>query len=165
MRATSTEVAVDVDRTVEAIDAVIAHFSSMRGRGFFHLAPIGIRFSRPSQHYLAMQFGRTTCTIEAPIPTGVTNASTAWMESPPDAAPAILTAFERTLIDPRIGGRPHWGQRHTVTGGFLTHYPRSAQWKNVYRRWNRFGVFDNGFTGRMGLRSREQRRAGARGSE
>ncbi|UJR82590.1 Hypothetical protein I5071_46550 [Sandaracinus amylolyticus] len=150
--ATSSEIGVDVGRSVAAIDATIAHLDAMASRGFFHVSPLGIRFSRASSHYLAMQYGRDTCTIEAPIPVGNVNVHAIGSATAADAAPIILGSFERTLIDPRFEGRPHWGQRHTVSGGFLLRYPKGPSWARQLARFNRFGLFDNAFTGRMALR-------------
>lgn len=152
VKATSAEIAVDVSRTVEAVDATIAHLDAMAARGFHHISPLGIRFSKASSHYLAMQYGRDTCTIEAPIPLGNVNVHSIGHSDVADAAPILLNAFERALIDPKIGGRPHWGQRHTVSGGFLMRYPKAPIWLRQYARFNRFGVFENWFTSRMSLR-------------
>lgn len=152
VKATSTEIAVDVDRTVEAVDATIAHLDAMAARGFHHVSPLGIRFQKASPHYLAPQYGRDTCTIEAPIPLGTVNVHSIGHPSAADAAPILLGAFERTLIDPRIGGRPHWGQRHTVSSGFLLRYPKAPMWLRQYARFNRFGLFESWFTSRMALR-------------
>jgi hypothetical protein len=151
VQATSTEMAVDLDDTVTAIDATIEHFDAMAARGFFHISPIGVRFSRASAHYLAMQHGRETCTIEAPIPVGDVNVRSIGDPHAGDAAPIILTAIERRLLGQGLHGRPHWGQRHTVTGAFMARYPCFAKWKRVYERFNASRTFSSSLTERMGL--------------
>lgn len=151
VKATSSEIAVDLARTVDAVDATIRHAATMAARGFHHLSPVGVRFSRASSHYLAMQYGRDTCTIEAPIPTGNVNVSAIGNPAAADAAPILLRALEQALIDPRIGGRPHWGQRHTIGSGFLLRYPKAPLWKRQYARFNRYGLFESWFTSRMAL--------------
>lgn len=151
VKATSAEIGVDVARTVGAVDATIAHLDAMAARGFHHVAPVGIRFSRASAHYLAMQYGRDTCTIEAPIPLGDVNVHAIGNPEAADAAPILLRALEQRLIAPGLDGRPHWGQRHTVSGGFLLRYPKAPIWKRQRARFDRHGLFRSWLTQRLAL--------------
>ena len=130
--ATSTEVVVDIERAVLAIDATLA---CVRGGS----SPIAVRFTRASRAYLAMQYGRESCAIEVSIAG--------------DQSPELLTRFERALIDPRVGGRPHWGKRHTIAGGFLDHYPNAARWRAAMRRLGAGSVFESAFSRRMSVRA------------
>jgi L-gulonolactone oxidase len=64
----------------------------------------------------------------------------------------LLAAYEEVLYE--LGGRPHWGQVNTLTGshGLLaTMYPRYEDWLDVRRQLDAGGVFDSGFTKRVGI--------------
>lgn len=127
-RTLRAEIVVAVEEAVAAIDAAL---SLVRARG--SRDPLVVRFARASSAYLAMQYGRISCAIEI---------------ASEDAS--LLTAFERALIGPRIGGRPAWGKRHTIAGGFLDHYPKAARWLAVHRRLGA-GIFESAWSRRMGL--------------
>ena len=118
---------VGVESTVAALDLTFALLAA-RAPG----AQVTVRFTRASRAYLAPQYGRTTCAIEVAVPPEETS---------------VLPLVERALIDPKIGGRPHWGMPHTIASGFLDHYPKSARWRAVHRRLG--GPFESAFTRRQ----------------
>ena len=130
--ASSTEMVVDLERAVAAIDATL---SCVRGGAL----PIAVRFTRASRAYLAMQYGRESCAIEVSVAEG--------------ESPSALMRFERMLLDPRIGGRPHWGRSHTVAGGFVDHYPKAARWRASLRRLGAGSVFESAFSRRLSIRA------------
>ncbi len=150
--AISNEIAVPLDRAVEAVDRVL---EIMSGSEFFYAVPFGVRFVGPSQHYLAMQYGRASCTIELP------------MLLPNDLAKrrAQFQTFKRALESiehalcygsEHLEGRPHWGQYNTVSRHWLERmYARLPEFERVYSLHNAFGTFDNDYTRQIGLRRSE----------
>ena len=64
----------------------------------------------------------------------------------------MLGAYEEALY--ALGGRPHWGQVNTLTGGKgpsrrCTRATRTGS--AVHRRMNATGVFDSPFSKRVGI--------------
>lgn len=156
--ATSAEIAVPIERAKDAVDAVIAHLAELRQgnfTGLYHLSPVGIRFQRGSRHYLAQQYGRDTCTIEAPIMIGTRRKG-----DPPSASPATIVAilqhFQESVRKVVPEARPHLGQMWWTQPGVggapswpHVNYPKLAAWRTQMRRFNPLGVFDNDFTHRL----------------
>lgn len=65
----------------------------------------------------------------------------------------MMETLERELTAPAYGGRPHWGQRNWMdaTRARAMYGDRWDCWVAQYRRFNRYGTFDNAFTDRMCL--------------
>jgi hypothetical protein len=64
----------------------------------------------------------------------------------------LLADYEDALY--AFGGRPHWGQVNTLTGGdglIGAMYPRFGDWLEVHERLNATGVFDSPFSKRVGI--------------
>src|SRR5690606_19911412 len=65
--ATSSEVAVRLEDAPRAVEAILENNAKNDQVRLNHTSPFGVRFSAASRHYLAMAYGRKTCTIEAPL--------------------------------------------------------------------------------------------------
>jgi len=64
----------------------------------------------------------------------------------------ILERLENALV--KMGGRPHWGQVHFLSGSqdaIRKLYPRYDDWVRVIQELNSAGTFDNEFTKRCGF--------------
>jgi hypothetical protein len=63
----------------------------------------------------------------------------------------LLAEYEDALYARE--GRPHWGQINTLTPGIVRDlYPGLEAWLAVHDTLNASGVFDSGFSKRVGLR-------------
>lgn len=140
-KAYSTEMAVPASQAVCAIDALIELAARGTEDGFYHTAPFALRFVAPSRGFLSPQRrldGSPTAMIETPILKGTRGCK------------QLLRRLETRLYD--FGGRPHWGQlNHLHRNAVARMYPELDKWLEVYRRFNRFGVFDNDFSRRVGF--------------
>ncbi len=108
--------------------------------GIHQPSPLALRFVAGSRAPLSMARAEPHCTVEIAIFSGF-----------PRAAEALLS-YERLCLS--LGGRPHWGQMHELTGraGWLASaYPQLQKWLQAYRYFNARGTFDNHFTDRLGL--------------
>jgi FAD/FMN-containing dehydrogenase len=108
--------------------------------GIHQPSPLALRFVAGSRAPLSMTRAEPHCTVEIAIFAGF-----------PKAAAALLS-YEKLCIE--LGGRPHWGQIHELTGkpGWLASaYPDLEQWLRAYRYFNARGTFNNHFTDRLGL--------------
>ncbi|MDQ2647113.1 MAG: hypothetical protein M3020_25130, partial [Myxococcota bacterium] len=111
--------------------------------GIHQPSPLALRFVAGSRAPLSMARCEPHCTVEIAIFAGF-----------PRAAEALLSYETRCLA---LGGRPHWGQIHELTGtpGWLAGaYPDLEKWLRAYRYFNARGTFDNHFTDRLGLSQR-----------
>ncbi len=146
IQAKSSEIHVPLERSVEAVDAVLKLAKRNEAKGLFHTSPLGVRFIDASEHWLSMSYARRTCSIEIPLILGTKGAET------------ILNQIEKALVP--LGGRPHWGQHNQMTSRKARDmYPRFGDWLGFYRRFNRYGTFENTFTKRMGFPSEVRRSA------
>ncbi|MBX3274461.1 MAG: FAD-binding protein [Sandaracinaceae bacterium] len=150
--ATSAEVSIPFDQVVPAIDALIAHCAALEGEGLNHTSPFGVRFSQASKHYVAMAYGRKTCTIEAPLlqytkARGGPHAS----ESSEAVIARILSRFEAAMRAAVPSARFHHGQRAAHTAAALDAYPKAAQYRAQHARLDPFGLFANDASRRLGL--------------
>jgi FAD/FMN-containing dehydrogenase len=108
----------------------------------YQTSPFSLRFTAPSKHYLAMQYGRETCMIEMPIIDGTFGA---W---------ETLDRFIHSGY--KFQGRPHWGQSHKISGtnNFIqSMYPKFNTWLDVYNQLSPKHLFANSFTERCGITS------------
>jgi len=138
----SSEIGVPMDgRHIEAADAIIGVAAEWRNLGdVFQSSPISFRFVKASNAYMSMMNGRDTMMIEL------------IQLSRCDGGYELNAAYEQALS--KLGGRPHWGQVNTLTGGhglLERMYPRYQDWLDVHRRLNSGGVFDSPFTDRVGI--------------
>ena len=142
--AVSSELGVDLNFHVDAIDAVLAIAAEARAEGTYHSGVINVRYVAPSPGLLSMQ-PTETCMIELPMFRGSFGAdSLAWR-------------YENALTD-RFKARPHWGQRNFLTGSHqmleLLYGPANvSDWMDVFKWFNPEGQFFSRFTDRVGFSS------------
>ncbi len=165
----TTEIGVPVDGVVEAIDEFRETVRDVRVDGYdekvFFPAPMGIRFTAESSHYLSPEYGRKTAMVELPIP--LPHVQVGEVKPVPTldqdemrnrvVLPALTNVEQhvRDALDD-LGPRPHMGKHNTVDASWLDrNYERfdasdeegdSTGWYQAYRRFNAFGTFDNAFT-------------------
>lgn len=183
-QAISSEIAVPLERTVEAVDDVLAVLAS---GPYFYPVPFGVRFVAPSAHYLAPQHGRFTTMIEVPLLVPSQPGSSGAGAADPnlaerlsamlDVAAGPLDEWIREQATPRdeaiagykealerievalcyapgaVGGRPHWGQYHTLDGDRLRQvgYPHLSRFEAVRRRFDPAGAFQNRHTRQLDM--------------
>ncbi|KAK0712609.1 hypothetical protein B0T26DRAFT_779998 [Lasiosphaeria miniovina] len=133
---------------VTAIDAVLAAFETLgREQKWYIAGPLGIRFIRASDAFLAPQAGRFTCAVELDMLYGIHHDRE-------------LLGKVKEIICSTVGGdenhsvRVHWGLDwgYTTRDDVRRWYPDLGRWQAVYRALNTTGMFDNAFTKRLGLR-------------
>jgi len=175
--APTTEIGVPVDSVVEAVDEfrkkvrdVTLLWENKEGaieeREVFFPAPMGIRFTGASSHYLSPEYDRKTAMVELPIPLPHTSAGGLKPAVPQldqdemrdQVVLPALTEVETHIREAKsgLGPRPHMGKHNTVDAGWLDrNYPYfdasdedgvQTGWYQAYRRFNAFGTFDNAFT-------------------
>jgi FAD/FMN-containing dehydrogenase/pimeloyl-ACP methyl ester carboxylesterase len=139
LRGYSTEVALPIEATAEAVDELLHGFRHRHALADFHPSlPISLRFVRQSKAFLAMNSARDTCFVESAALLGTVGARE-----------QVLWVQEMLL---EHGGRPHWGQMHHFTEGAVeAMYPELPRWMGVAKELNRTGVFNNTFSDRLGL--------------
>jgi hypothetical protein len=130
------------------LEATIEHINHLRRtQNLFVTSPISSRFTRPSNAYLAPQFGRPSHMIEAPI--------------------LAATPGCRNILDDLVqfwltrGARIHWGLRQQLTlpdliGPSSRHspvprYPFFHRWIRAFEKFNPNGRFSNCFTESAGF--------------
>jgi D-arabinono-1,4-lactone oxidase len=154
--AISSELAVPLERTAEAVDTIL---DIMAGSESFYTVPFGVRFVAPSRHVLAPQYGRYTCMIETPLVLpNLKKLGRNYGELRKEMLPEtkrMLFALEKALSydsATSVGARSHWGQYNEVTVDQLRNqYDELDTWLRAYRKFNPFGVFDNAYTRRLKL--------------
>jgi hypothetical protein len=108
--------------------------------GIHQPSPLALRFVAGSRAPLSMTRAEPHCSVEIASFSGF-----------PRAAESLLS-YEKLCLE--LGGRPHWGQIHELTGtpGWLARaYPEHEAWLRAYRYFNARGIFNNHFTDRLGL--------------
>jgi FAD/FMN-containing dehydrogenase len=137
----SSEIAVPLDRHVEAVDTLIATADRQRRLGrAYHTGLISLRFVAGSSAYLSMMHGAETMTIELIL----MNETEGGLE--------LLAAHEEALY--ALGGRPHWGQVNWLTDERVRElYPRYDDWQAVRARLDPEGRFDAPLTRRLAIRA------------
>jgi len=142
----SAEYCVPVAQAGAAMDALLAVVKANEAAGLIQTSPLALRFVAPSNAYMSMMHDRATCTVEAPILITTPRYS------------EVLLSYERALMAPPYGARPHWGQVNTQPTGpwWKQNYAKSKEWLDTLVRFNASGTFDNHFTDRLGI-SKAQR--------
>ncbi len=146
--AISNEIAVPLEKTVEAVEAIL---DLMASSDAFYAVPFGVRFVAPSKHYLAMQYDRPTCMIEVPMV--LPNKSDKRAEQFHLFKEALEAIEKKLCYRPgHLGGRPHWGQYNALDRRNLEKlYDKLPVFERVYSQHNAFGTFDNAYTRQIGL--------------
>jgi hypothetical protein len=142
--AVSSELGVDLDVHVDAIDTVLALAAQARAENTYHCGVVNVRYVAASPGLLSMQ-PRETCMIELPIFRGTFGSD------------SLPWRYEDALTE-RFNARPHWGQRNFLTGShqMLERLYGSANvtaWMEVFEWFNPAGQFSSRFTDRVGFSS------------
>jgi hypothetical protein len=140
--AVSAEYGLDLDKSIAAVDAVLATAAKYQQYGVYHSSPSALRWVAASPGYLSMQ-PVPTCMIEMP------NLQEVF------GYPDIYWRYEEMLTK-QFSARPHWGQMNFLTGsrdmiGLL--YPQLDKWLAVFQSFNADGRFKSVFTDRVGFSS------------
>lgn len=140
VKATSNELHFDVKHTVAAVNAILKLARSSQDNKIWHTSPIGVRFTAPSNQFIAMQAGRLTCSIEVPLLLGTKGGD------------ALMSSIQKELGE-KFGARPHWGQVHTLDGAAAgAMYPGWASFVAARKELDPFSLFANDFTDKLGLK-------------
>ena len=125
------------DNVIEATDALIKLFQEINAQDLHQYAtsPFSLRFTAPATAYVAPQYARRTCMIEAPILVGTPGAT--------DTLAKFLN-----LLREEFDGRPHWGQINNSDYSKLKElYPETYdRFIKNYDRFNAKKAFTNVFT-------------------
>jgi len=137
-----SELGVDLDKHVDAVDAVLAVAAQARSEGMYHSGVIALRYVAPSPGFLSMQ-PRETCMIELPMLRDVFGS---------DSLPWL---YEESLTE-KFAARPHWGQRNFVTGSHdmlerIFGSDNLSNWMEVFQSFNPKSEFRSIFTDRVGF--------------
>lgn len=174
--ATSTEVAVPLEHFVEAVDEVRKIVRDVKQThevnrplrkpqdveyDVFFGAPMGMRFTKRSEHFLSPEFDRPSAMVEVPFPAFDGGVEANLRPREPnltqeqlreDVAKPALEEIEVPLIT-KFEGRPHLGKQNTVHVGADNEdmrpqnmYPEYEKWWDAYRYLNKFGTFDGPFS-------------------
>ncbi|KXX75490.1 L-gulono-1,4-lactone dehydrogenase [Madurella mycetomatis] len=131
------------ERCVPTIDALLELFDQLADRECWYMAgPLGVRFVKASEGYLAPQAGRLTCTIELGMLVG--------LETGRELARRVK---ERLCTRDEESARVHWGLDLDFVSGedVRAWYPDFERWVEVYKELNTTGMFNNRFTDRLGI--------------
>jgi len=137
-----SELGVDLNGHVDAVDMILEIVAQSRSEGAYHSGVIALRYVAPSPGFLSMQ-PRETCTIELPMLRGVFGAD------------ALTWRYETALVD-QFNARPHWGQRNFLTGSHemlerIYGQANVSDWIDVFQSFNPSGEFYSRFTDRVGF--------------
>ena len=128
LRFTETEYAVPRERAVEAVERVLR---TIEARRFDVPLPIEVRFAAGDDAFLSPAHDRATCHISVHQFEGME-----WRRP--------FAAVEEVLYE--LGGRPHWGKRHSQTHDTLAPlYPEWSAFQAARRRFDADGVFANDY--------------------
>jgi len=143
IKAMALELHCDARQTVPVIDRLLDVFQREALRSLWYMAgPLGVRFVRASDAFLAPQAGRLTCTIELDMLVGV------------ESGRALAGRVKEALCtDDAASVRVHWGLDldFVTAADARAWYPDFARWHAVYRELNATGMFNNRFTDRLGI--------------
>jgi hypothetical protein len=105
---------------------------------------VALRFMQPTRAYLGMQQAALTCSVEVTLFQALGSND------------ALFASLQDFALDPRVGGRLHWGQRNERLRAprVSALYPDLPAWLAVRAQLTRNGAlttFDSQFTARCGL--------------
>ena len=146
--AVCSELGVDLDKHVDATDAILAIAAQARAEGTYHSGLIALRYVAASPGFLSMQ-PRETCMIELPMIKGVFGSD------------SLPWRYEKALIE-QFDARPHWGQRNFLEGSHemlerIYGKANVCDWMDVFESFNPAGQFYSRFTDRVGFSSHAPR--------
>jgi hypothetical protein len=140
--AVCAEYAIDLDKSIAAMDAIFATAGKYESSGVYHSSPSAMRWVAASPGYLSMQ-PVPTCMIEMPNLQAVFGY------------PDIYWRYEKMLTRD-FSARPHWGQVNFLTGSremIRKLYPKLDAWLAVFDSFNQSQRFHSVFTDRVGFSS------------
>jgi hypothetical protein len=160
------EVAVPLENLVDAVDEVRKIVRDVRQTrndeyDIFFGVPMGIRFTKQSEHFLSPEFDRPSAMVEVPFPVYDGGVKANLRPREPnltqeqlreDIAKPALEEIEIPLVT-KFNGRPHLGKQNSVH--FRANeeklrpqemYPEYDKWLDAYRYLNKFGTFDGPFS-------------------
>ncbi|XP_052063207.1 uncharacterized protein LOC127702931 isoform X1 [Mytilus californianus] len=130
---------------IQKIQALIDRYQEVQDINVHQFAttPFAVRFSRPTNAYMAMQYNRQSMMIISNILVGTPNAAN------------TLQQF-RNLMQDQFNGRPHWGMVQDVdANNVVKMYPGNgvvdpvAVFTNVMQERDPNGIFRNEFINRV----------------
>ena len=137
----ATNCGIPADKAIEVAEVLFKFAADRFEQGAYITSPIGFRFTKSSNNFLAPQYGRSTCMIEMPL-----------IKPTPGAMETIDILL--TMLIQNFEGRPHWGQRFNKTitpQNLATMYPELPLFKDIFNEFNYNGIFENEFTQKIGL--------------
>ena len=124
----------------DRLAALLDFFREGFGRNYVS-SPVGLRWVKASDAYLAPQAGRDSVMIEVPVLNGTPNQD------------ETLERYVEFMVT-KLGGRPHWGQRLVLGASQLRSvYGEAAvdTFIKVRRHLDPLGTFDNALTRELEL--------------
>ena len=107
----------------------------------YHSSPVGMRWVMSSPHYMSPEYKQDVVYIDTP-----NHSRTHGMQT-------VLNHYQE--IQFKHGGIPHWGKVHNmVSEDYLKEFRQKdcfKKWREIFRKFNTLGTFDNVFTKRMGM--------------
>lgn len=140
-RAFDAEFAFDLSgdyvNVIEKIFETTEHYCQ-KGR-IYMTSPVGMRFVKASDAFLAPEYKRDICYVDTPFLQGTVGAD------------ELLDACQDLMFEG--GGFPHWGKKnsrlsahvHTIEKTF----PRLNSWKTIQKKYDPDGLFANNYTARF----------------
>jgi hypothetical protein len=142
-RAFDAEFAFDMNAdyisVVEKIFETTKHF--MEKGKIYMTSPVGIRFVKASDAFLAPEYKRDICYVDTPFLQGTVGAD------------ELLEACQDLMF--AGGGFPHWGKKNSRlsahTGAIAKTFPKLVAWKKIQKKYDPDGLFANNYTARFFL--------------
>lgn len=136
------ELAFSLDNYVEGLEKILEVINDMADtEGKICNAPLSVRYVAPGTAFLSPQCDRFSVMIEIPLVHGTRDGFD------------MLKRIQRELG--HLKPRPHWGlqldQINRDNHNLDELYPKFAQWREVYREFNKNRLYSNPFTKRLGL--------------
>ncbi len=132
VRFTEMEYAIPRERAREAVERCLGRIEDA---GLPILFPLELRFSAGDDAFLSPAYDRPTAYVAVHQFEGMD-------------VDALIELVEPVLLE--LGGRPHWGKRHTQTAADLApRYPGWAAFQAIRRRFDPDGVFVNEHLGEV----------------
>ena len=131
----TTNLVEQVDKLVQILEQA-AH-----DHGWYLTGPVALRFVAPASAFLAPQQGRSTCMVELDMLYGTNNGCN------------LLKTVKEKMCVPGSGVRVHWGlDLDTVKGQEMPGmFENWSRWLSVYHELNKGGMWNSGFTDRLGI--------------
>ena len=102
-------------------------------------SPVGMRFVKASDAFLAPEYKRDICYVDTPFFQG------------PVGADELLEACQDLMF--AAGGFPHWGKKNNRLSAYpaaiAKTFPKLEVWKVIQKKYDPFGLFANNYTARF----------------